>query len=50
MQLEEARLERLPVLSYKVNVVIMDENADVTFGVKDYYIWKGLTHDGSSRS
>jgi hypothetical protein len=31
-----ARLERLPTWSYKMNVVMMDENADVTFGVKEY--------------
>lgn len=31
-----ASLERLPTLTYKMNVMLMDENADVTFGNKDY--------------
>lgn len=29
-------LERLPSITYKMNVVMMDENGDVTFGNKDY--------------
>ncbi|KAL3932350.1 MAG: hypothetical protein SGPRY_000741, partial [Prymnesium sp.] len=32
----KACLEKLPTMSYKMNVVMMDENADVTFGNKDY--------------
>jgi hypothetical protein len=32
----KARLERLPTATFKMNVVMMDENADVTFGVKEY--------------
>lgn len=32
----KAILARLPTISYKMNVIVMDENADVTFGNKDY--------------
>eukprot|EP00966_Prymnesium_polylepis_P140803 3251622-Prymnesium_polylepis.1 len=32
----KARMERLPTSTFKMNVVMMDENADVTFGVKEY--------------
>lgn len=31
-----ARKERLPSFAYKMNVMQMDENADVTFGSKEY--------------
>lgn len=31
-----ARRERLPTFSYRMNVILMDENGDVTFGNKDY--------------
>lgn len=33
-----ARLERLPTMAYKMNVMLMDENGDVTFGNKEYPI------------
>ena len=32
----KAVMERLPSLSYKMNVIMMDENGEVTFGSKDY--------------
>ena len=35
----KARFERLPSLSYKTNVVMLDENADVTFGSIEYPPW-----------
>lgn len=36
MPMGKLAFERLPSLTYKMNVVMMDENADVTFGNKDY--------------
>ena len=38
------RQQKLPYLSYKTNVVMMDENADVTFGVKEYPPWVRCSH------
>ena len=35
----KARLERLPTLTYKTNVIMLDENAEVTFGSKEYPPW-----------
>ena len=31
--------ERLPTVRYTMNVIMMDENAEVTFGVKEYPPW-----------
>ena len=37
--LGQSSLISLPSISFKHNVVMMDENTDVTFGVKDYPAW-----------
>lgn len=34
-----SELKLLPWMTFKHNIVEMDENADVTFGVKDYPPW-----------
>lgn len=34
-----SRLKVLPWMAFKFNVIEMDENAEVTFGVKDYPPW-----------
>lgn len=39
----QSKLKLLPYLTFKHNVIEMDENADVTFGVKEYPPWVSLT-------
>lgn len=38
----KARFTTLPMLSFRTNVVTMDENANVTFGVQEYPPWVSL--------
>lgn len=42
--LGDSRLISLPWITFKHNVIEMDENADVTFGVKEYPAWVYLQY------
>lgn len=40
-----SKLKLLPWMAFKFNVVEMDENGEVTFGVKEYPPWVRCAHD-----